>query len=430
MAPIRNKVMSNDLLDKHNEKIFTCIECGLVLPESSQFQGKPVCISCVIESGIIIQNDTVENNTLGEEENVITSASDNLISSLESLSDAIKDSELFNETLIEPEAFEESDEIAELEEIEESDEHAELEEIEESDEHAELEEIEESDEHAELEESDEHAELEEIEESDEIYESENAIITDNTNLENTIENNMSTTKIEENDWTTIPAGTFLMGSADAGIDSDEHLHEVTVSDFKILKTPVTFEQYDAFCEETGKPKYNDCKWGRNNRPVIYVSYWDAVDYAQWLSTKTGWECRLPTEAEWEYACRANTDTEYNTGKTITTAQANYDGETPYLLASTGISRNKTMPVKTFPENAFGLYEMHGNVSEWCASEYDPSYSGSEQIDGSLDRSNNIPRTLRGGSWNNSLDELRSATRHKSNPTKRSNEWGFRLVRVD
>ena len=377
--------MSNDLLDKHNEKIFTCIECGLVLPESSQFQGKPVCISCVIESGIIIQNDTVENNTLGEEENVITSASDNLISSLESLSDAIKDSELFNETLIEPEAFEESDEIAELEEIEES---------------------------------------------DEIYESENAIITDNTNLENTIENNMSTTKIEENDWTTIPAGTFLMGSADAGIDSDEHLHEVTVSDFKILKTPVTFEQYDAFCEETGKPKYNDCKWGRNNRPVIYVSYWDAVDYAQWLSTKTGWECRLPTEAEWEYACRANTDTEYNTGKTITTAQANYDGETPYLLASTGISRNKTMPVKTFPENAFGLYEMHGNVSEWCASEYDPSYSGSEQIDGSLDRSNNIPRTLRGGSWNNSLDELRSATRHKSNPTKRSNEWGFRLVRVD
>ena len=385
MAPIRNKVMSNDLLDKHNEKIFTCIECGLVLPESSQFQGKPVCISCVIESGIIIQNDTVENNTLGEEENVITSASDNLISSLESLSDAIKDSELFNETLIEPEAFEESDEIAELEEIEES---------------------------------------------DEIYESENAIITDNTNLENTIENNMSTTKIEENDWTTIPAGTFLMGSADAGIDSDEHLHEVTVSDFKILKTPVTFEQYDAFCEETGKPKYNDCKWGRNNRPVIYVSYWDAVDYAQWLSTKTGWECRLPTEAEWEYACRANTDTEYNTGKTITTAQANYDGETPYLLASTGISRNKTMPVKTFPENAFGLYEMHGNVSEWCASEYDPSYSGSEQIDGSLDRSNNIPRTLRGGSWNNSLDELRSATRHKSNPTKRSNEWGFRLVRVD
>ena len=397
MAPIRNKVMSNDLLDKHNEKIFTCIECGLVLPESSQFQGKPVCISCVIESGIIIQNDTVENNTLGEEENVITSASDNLISSLESLSDAIKDSELFNETLIEPEAFEESDEIAELEEIEESD---------------------------------EHAELEEIEESDEIYESENAIITDNTNLENTIENNMSTTKIEENDWTTIPAGTFLMGSADAGIDSDEHLHEVTVSDFKILKTPVTFEQYDAFCEETGKPKYNDCKWGRNNRPVIYVSYWDAVDYAQWLSTKTGWECRLPTEAEWEYACRANTDTEYNTGKTITTAQANYDGETPYLLASTGISRNKTMPVKTFPENAFGLYEMHGNVSEWCASEYDPSYSGSEQIDGSLDRSNNIPRALRGGSWNNSLDELRSATRHKSNPTKRSNEWGFRLVRVD
>ena len=397
MTPIRNKVMSNDLLDKHNEKIFTCIECGLVLPESSQFQGKPVCISCVIESGIIIQNDTVENNTLGEEENVITSASDNLISSLESLSDAIKDSELFNETLIEPEAFEESDEIAELEEIEESD---------------------------------EHAELEEIEESDEIYESENAIITDNTNLENTIENNMSTTKIEENDWTTIPAGTFLMGSADAGIDSDEHLHEVTVSDFKILKTPVTFEQYDAFCEETGKPKYNDCKWGRNNRPVIYVSYWDAVDYAQWLSTKTGWECRLPTEAEWEYACRANTDTEYNTGKTITTAQANYDGETPYLLASTGISRNKTMPVKTFPENAFGLYEMHGNVSEWCASEYDPSYSGSEQIDGSLDRSNNIPRALRGGSWNNSLDELRSATRHKSNPTKRSNEWGFRLVRVD
>lgn len=241
---------------------------------------------------------------------------------------------------------------------------------------------------------------------------------------------MSIAMVEETDWVAIPAGEFNMGTLDADEDSDERLHNVTVKGFKMLKTAVTFEQFDIFCQETGKAKHNDCKWGRGKRPAVFVSYWDAVDYATWLSDVTGWQCRLPTEAEWEYACRAGTETAFSTGDTISTAQANYDGDSPHLKISKGISRHKSVLAGTFPGNAWGLFDMHGNVYEWCASEYDPYYSGSEQMDGSADRGNDVPRVLRGGSWNSPLEKLRSAARVASKPDQQSNEWGFRLVRSD
>lgn len=236
-------------------------------------------------------------------------------------------------------------------------------------------------------------------------------------------------KITDVDWINVSGGEFFMGSPvdEEGRGGDECLHRLEIAPFKIMATAVTFEQYDAFCAETGREQINDKGWGRGLRPVVYVSYWDAVDYAAWLSEQTGWLCRLPTEAEWEYACRAGTSTAFNTGKSISGAQANYDGLYTYAGGTRAISRWKTVPVASFPANAWGIYDMHGNVWEWCASEYDSDCSGLEKMDASSDRMNNMPRPLRGGSWHSRPVYLRSACRYRFMPDERSYEWGFRLV---
>ncbi len=235
------------------------------------------------------------------------------------------------------------------------------------------------------------------------------------------------------DWAAIPAGKFLMGSPEdeegRSDDDDERQHWVKVSAFDLLKTPVTFAMYDRFCEATGRDKPNDMGWGRSDRPVINVSYWDAVDYCEWLSGETGWKIRLPTEAEWEYACRAGTETPFWTGETISTEQANYDGNATYGSGEEGLYRRKTTPVDLFDPNPWGLHDMHGNVWEWCASEYDESYGGLERLDASRDRSNGAYRVLRGGSWDYQPEWLRSASRSKSNPINRKYWWGFRLARA-
>jgi len=192
--------------------------------------------------------------------------------------------------------------------------------------------------------------------------------------------------ITDSDWADIPAGEFMMGSPESeqSRNDNERRHHVEVASFKMLKTPVTFVMYDAFCSNTGKDKPEDKDWGRANRPVIYVSYWDAVDYCAWLSKKTKWSVRLPTEAEWEYACRAGTTTPFWTGKTISTDQTNYNGNFTYGDGSKGIHREKTTTVDMFQPNPWGLHDMHGNVLEWCASEFDEGYGGMELRDASGD----------------------------------------------
>ncbi|TVR59242.1 MAG: hypothetical protein EA420_16295 [Candidatus Competibacteraceae bacterium] len=238
--------------------------------------------------------------------------------------------------------------------------------------------------------------------------------------------------VGEADWADIPAGEFLMGSPESeeGRDSDERPHRVRVAAFQMLRTPVTFAMYDAFCAATGREPPKDQGWGRADRPVINVSYWDAVDYADWLSGATGWRCRLPTEAEWEYACRAGTTTPFWTGNALTTKQANYNGSVvPYGGAPQGLYREKTTPVRLFPANPWGLHDMHGNVWEWCASEYDPGYAGLEQGDASGDRHNHSFRVLRGGSWNLNARSLRCAQRNWFYPVYRILLRGFRLARI-
>ena len=222
-------------------------------------------------------------------------------------------------------------------------------------------------------------------------------------------------------WVSIPAGTFMMGSPASEVDrsNNEIEHEVKLSAFKMSAYEVTFEQYDAFCVATKREKPGDEGWGRGQRPVINVSWDDATAFAKWVGA------RLPTEAEWEYACRAGSTTPFNTGNNLTTNQANYDGNYPYNNNAIGIYREQSTEVGSFAPNAFGLYDMHGNVWEWCRDWYGdyPSTSQSNPTgpsEGSL-------RVGRGGGWDNDARDGRAAGRYYGSPGGRYYDIGFRLV---
>jgi len=167
-----------------------------------------------------------------------------------------------------------------------------------------------------------------------------------------------------------------------------------------------------------------------NRPVETVSWNDAVEFCQKLSAKTKRQFRLPSEAEWEYACRAGTTTPFYFGDTISTAQANYDGNQIYGSGEKGEYRQKTTDVGSFPPNAFGLYDMHGNVWEWCLDHYHASYEGAP-TDGSawIDKNakEGATRVRRGGSWDFPPVACRSACRFYYNPRATDYFIGFRIV---
>lgn len=224
------------------------------------------------------------------------------------------------------------------------------------------------------------------------------------------------------EWALIPAGIFTMGSPISEVDrsKNETQHQVTVSTFLMSKYEITFEQYDMFCIASGRKKTGDEGWGRGKRPVINVSWEDATAFADWMG------CRLPTEAEWEFAARGGTSTPFNTGNNLTSLQANYDGSNPYNDNSKGEYRKQTMPVGSFEANEYGLFDMHGNVWEWCSDLYG-AYSTAPQTDpkGAI---SGKTRVRRGGGWNDYARRCRSAYRDNVTPSYGDYSIGIRLVK--
>jgi formylglycine-generating enzyme required for sulfatase activity len=229
------------------------------------------------------------------------------------------------------------------------------------------------------------------------------------------------------DLVKLPGGTFTMGSSsnEEKRDDDEGpQHEVTVPQFWMGKYPVTQAQYEAVM---GK---NPSRFSKNgaNRPVERVNWDQATEFCQKLSQQTGRAYRLPSEAEWEYACRAGTTTPFHFGPTITTDLANYNGTFTYGSGPKGQYREQTTEVGGFPANAFGLYDMHGNVWEWCLDHWHDSYDGAP-TDGSAwtEGSDSSRRVLRGGSWFSIPGSCRSAARFWVARVNEIDGLGFRIV---
>jgi formylglycine-generating enzyme required for sulfatase activity len=243
-----------------------------------------------------------------------------------------------------------------------------------------------------------------------------------------------------NGFVRINGGTFTMGSPanDPDRSDDEIQHQVTVSAFYMGKYEVTQKEYQ---EIMGT---NPSNFKGDNLPVELVSWYNAVEYCNKRSQKEGltpaytingtnvtWNrntngYRLPTEAEWEFACRAGTTTPFSTGNNITTSQANYNGYFLFSNNAKGESRDKTTPVGTFAPNPWGLYDMHGNVSEWCWDWYGVYLGGAQTDPGGA--VSGASRVIRGGSYADFGQVLRSAFRFGDTPSDRYGNFGFRLVR--
>ncbi len=232
----------------------------------------------------------------------------------------------------------------------------------------------------------------------------------------------------------IPGGTFIMGSPDGekGRYSDEGpQHQVAVASFFMGKYEVTQAQWQtvaALPQINISLNANPSRFKGGNRPVENVSWDEAREFCARLSIKTGKTYRLPSEAEWEYACRAGTTTPFYFGETITADLANYNASSTYASEREGIYRKETTDVGSFPPNAFGLYDMHGNVWEWCADSYHENYNGATS-DGSVWESggDNKYRVGRGGSWDHSPADCRSALRSWLALVSRYDHLGFRVA---
>jgi formylglycine-generating enzyme required for sulfatase activity len=225
----------------------------------------------------------------------------------------------------------------------------------------------------------------------------------------------------------VPAGKFMMGWDD-GDEDERPAHEVVIAKpFAVGKFEVTFDEFDACTADGGCLKHplpNDAGWGRGRRPVIAMPWIWLDGYLEWLSRKTGKHYRLLTEAEWEYAARAGTTTKYAFGDTITHDQANFSAGQH--------GQGRTVEVGSYPPNAWGLHDMHGNVWEWVEDCYEPSYDFNGKktpADGSAHTYLGCPtRVARGGSWDYEANDLRSSLRYAVKPAYGVDEIGFRVAR--
>jgi formylglycine-generating enzyme required for sulfatase activity len=268
----------------------------------------------------------------------------------------------------------------------------------------------------------------------------------------------------------IEGGAFTMGSPASEVNrgSDETQRQVTVSGFYLGKYEVTVGDFKRFVNATGYKTQAEISGGGNvrtggewvqkgdanwknpyfnqndNEPVVLVSWYDAIEYCNWMSKNEGltpaytvngtnvtWNrnangYRLPTEAEWEYACRGGTTTPFGTGNNITAGQANYDGSRPYKNNAKGTFREKTWAVGSGTANPWGLYDMHGNVWEWCWDRYGPYNSGARTDPAGP--TSGTGRVSRGGGWGDGAQGLRSANRYYFTPSHRVSDLGVRLLR--
>ncbi len=224
------------------------------------------------------------------------------------------------------------------------------------------------------------------------------------------------------DMVYIPGGTFMMGSPEGeGENNEKPQHEVTVQAFYIGKYPITQAQYQQIM---GK---NPSRFQGDERPVETVSWDDAVEFCQRLSKQTGQEYRLPTEAQWEYACRAGTKSAFYFGSELTPTLAKC--KTNALIAWATLFHGETVNVGQFLPNAFGLYDMHGNVWEWCEDDWHENYNGAPN-DGVAWLSEYMSeKVIRSGSWITYPDECRSAYRSQQDRGYRDSDLGLRVVCV-
>jgi len=214
----------------------------------------------------------------------------------------------------------------------------------------------------------------------------------------------------------IPEGEITIGSPARDGDADEHpSHHVYLTGFWIGKTEVTFRQFDLFCADTGREKADDEDWGRDDRPVIYVSWNDAMEYCAWLEKRTGLRFRLPSEAEWEKAARDR----YPWGGT----PPNSD------LANFNKEHMMTRPVGSYPKGAspYGVLDLAGNVWEWTLDWYDPDFYQNSPRENPQGPRAGSERVVRGGSWANGADLVRAANRSAEKPASKLNILGFRLA---
>ncbi len=233
----------------------------------------------------------------------------------------------------------------------------------------------------------------------------------------------------------IPGGNFLMGAAEGeehAYDNEYPQHPVTVAEFFLGKYPVTQAQWRAVA--MGLPKIEQdldpapSEFKGATRPVEQVSWNETREFCARLSQVTGRDYRLPSEAQWEYACRAETTTPFSFGEFITTDVANYDGNDTYGQSPKGQYRQQTTLVGSFSANGFGLYDMHGNVREWCLDVWHNNYQGAPSDDHPwLDEgATENRRLLRGGSWDNNPRNCRCADRGRLTPDYRNSYVGFRV----
>ena len=261
--------------------------------------------------------------------------------------------------------------------------------------------------------------------------------------------NLNSSPTPPDNFVFIKGGSFQMGSEDKDAhDNEKPVHQVSVDDFYMGRFEVTFEEYDAFCEATGKELLDDRGWGRKNRPVIHVSWLDAVAYCNWLSQQhqlqkvytingenvtANWNAdgyRLPTEAEWEYAARSRGKDDKWAGTSSESelaAFANY-GEEYSKKGKDGYAY--TAPVGSFNANDAGLHDMSGNVWEWCWDRYDKAYyANSKNAQNPKGSDTGLHRVLRGGSWGDDPAGLRWSNRDNDSPGRRYRSIGFRLSRA-